>query len=41
VTPEINAISTLIVAVTGVAVFIAWRLGAFRGDDRRRVAEEG
>jgi spermidine/putrescine transport system permease protein len=40
VTPEINAISTLIVAVTGVAVFIAWRLGAFRGDDRRRVAEE-
>jgi spermidine/putrescine transport system permease protein len=41
VTPEINAISTLIVAVTGVAVFIAWRLGAFRGDDRRRVPEEG
>jgi spermidine/putrescine transport system permease protein len=30
VTPEINAISTLIVAVVSIALFIAWRLGAFR-----------
>ncbi len=34
VTPEINAISTLIVAVTAVAILIAWRLGTFRGADR-------
>jgi spermidine/putrescine transport system permease protein len=30
VTPEINAISTLIVAVVSILLFIAWRLGAFR-----------
>jgi spermidine/putrescine transport system permease protein len=30
VTPEINAISTLIVAGTGIAVLIAWRLAARR-----------
>jgi len=30
VTPQINAISTLIVAVVSVALLIAWRLGAFR-----------
>jgi putrescine transport system permease protein len=35
VTPEINAISTLIVAVTAVAILIAWRLGTFRGEERR------
>jgi spermidine/putrescine transport system permease protein len=40
VTPQINAISTLIVAVVGVALFIAWRLGAFRQDDRRLVVDE-
>ena len=34
VTPEINAISTIIVAVAAVALFIAWRLGTFRGEDR-------
>ncbi len=32
VTPEINAISTIIVAVTVVAIVIAWRAGAFRGE---------
>ena len=32
VTPEINAISTLIVAGTAIAIFVAWRLGGFRGD---------
>jgi spermidine/putrescine transport system permease protein len=32
VTPEINAISTIIVAVTAVAILVAWRLGSFRGD---------
>ncbi|MFL5779032.1 MAG: ABC transporter permease [Chloroflexota bacterium] len=36
VTPQINAISTIIVAVTAVAIFIGWRLGAFRGDEARR-----
>lgn len=40
VTPEINAISTLIVAGTAVALLIAWRLGAFRGGPRRAVADE-
>jgi spermidine/putrescine transport system permease protein len=39
VTPQINAISTIIVAVVSVALFIAWRLGAFRSEDRRRVTE--
>ena len=39
VTPQINAISTIIVAVVAVVLFIAWRLGAFRGADTRVVAE--
>jgi putrescine transport system permease protein len=39
VTPQINAISTIIVAVVAVALFIAWRLGTFRGDDLRPAAE--
>jgi spermidine/putrescine transport system permease protein len=30
VTPQINAISTIIVVVVSIALFIAWRLGAFR-----------
>lgn len=30
VTPEINAISTIIVAVTAIAVLAAWRIGALR-----------
>jgi spermidine/putrescine transport system permease protein len=32
VTPEINAISTIIVAVTALGILIAWRAGAFRGE---------
>jgi spermidine/putrescine transport system permease protein len=32
VTPEINAISTIIVAGTALAILIAWRAGAFRGE---------
>jgi spermidine/putrescine transport system permease protein len=40
VTPQINAISTIIVAVVSIALFIAWRLGAFQGEDRRSVSEE-
>ena len=40
VTPQINAISALIVGVVMVALVVAWRLGAFRGEDRRIVAEE-
>ena len=39
VTPEINAISTIIVAVTAVAILIAWRFGAFRTEADRPVAE--
>ncbi|HEX8026390.1 MAG TPA: ABC transporter permease [Candidatus Limnocylindrales bacterium] len=39
VTPQINAISTIIVAVVSIALFVAWRLGAFRGDLRAAVAE--
>jgi spermidine/putrescine transport system permease protein len=39
VTPQINAISTIIVAVVSIVLFIAWRLGAFRGAETRTVAE--
>jgi spermidine/putrescine transport system permease protein len=39
VTPQINAISTIIVGITAVAILIAWRLGTFR-DDEVRVAPE-
>jgi ABC-type spermidine/putrescine transport system permease subunit II len=39
VSPQINAISTIIVAVVAVALAIAWRLGAFRGEGGRLVAE--
>lgn len=39
VTPQINAISTIIVAVVSIVLFIAWRLGAFRAADTRVVAE--
>lgn len=35
VSPEINAISTIVVAVTAVAILIAWRVGTFRGEERR------
>ena len=34
VTPEINAISTIIVAVTAILVLFAWRFGRGRGDDQ-------
>jgi spermidine/putrescine transport system permease protein len=37
VTPEINAISTIIVAITALSILVAWRLGAFRGE-RSRIA---
>ena len=40
VTPQINAISTIIVAVVSIALFIAWRLGAFRSEGTVRVTEE-
>ena len=39
VTPQINAISTIIVAVVSVALLVAWRLGAFRSAARAVVAE--
>ena len=39
VTPQINAISTIIVAIVSLALLIAWRLGAFREDSRAVVAE--
>ncbi|HET9083113.1 MAG TPA: ABC transporter permease [Candidatus Limnocylindrales bacterium] len=40
VTPEINAISTIIVAVTAIAILIAWRAGAFETGPRQPVADE-
>ena len=40
VTPQINAISALIVGVVMVALVVAWRLGAFRGESRQVVDEE-
>jgi len=40
VTPQINAISTVIVAVVSIALFIAWRLGAFRSEAQRVVTED-
>ncbi len=40
VTPQINAISTIIVAVVAIALLIGWRLGTFEGEDRRQVAAE-
>jgi spermidine/putrescine transport system permease protein len=39
VTPQINAISTIIVAIVAIALFIGWRTGAFGDRDRRVVAE--
>ena len=39
VTPQINAISTMIVAVVSIALFVAWRLGAFRSEGGRVVSE--
>ena len=40
VTPEINAISTIIVAGTALAILAAWRLGAFRGETRATPLED-
>jgi spermidine/putrescine transport system permease protein len=40
VSPQINAISTIIVAVVSIALFIAWRSGAFRGEQTRAVVDE-
>jgi ABC-type spermidine/putrescine transport system permease subunit II len=39
VTPQINAISTIIVAIVAIALFIAWRSGAFGEREQRVVAE--
>ncbi len=39
VTPQINAISSIIVAVVSISLFIAWRLGAFR-QERTSIAVE-
>ena len=39
VTPQINAISTIIVAIVSIALLIAWRLGAFRSAARAVIAE--
>ena len=40
VTPEINAISTIIVAIVAIALFLAWRLGAFRTERRSMAVED-
>jgi spermidine/putrescine transport system permease protein len=34
VSPEINAISTIVVALTALAILFAWRLGTFRSEPR-------
>ena len=34
VSPEINAISTIVVAITALAIVVAWRLGTFKGEER-------
>ena len=39
-TPEINAISTIIVAVTGVAILLAWRFGQTRREALPEAADE-
>jgi spermidine/putrescine transport system permease protein len=38
VTPEINAISTIIVAITALVVLAAWRVGQRRAEAEARVA---
>ncbi len=38
VSPEINAISTIIVAITAVAILVAWRVGPLRGDAKAATA---
>ena len=38
VTPEINAISTIIVSITAILIFVAWRLGGLRGETKTGVA---
>jgi len=40
VTPEINAISTIVVAGTALVLLIAWRLGAFRAAVKPSATEE-
>jgi spermidine/putrescine transport system permease protein len=40
VTPEINAISTIVVALTAIAILIAWRAGAFGTAREQPVTEE-
>jgi len=40
VTPEINAISTIVVVLTAVAILVAWRVGAFSAERGRAVVEE-
>jgi ABC-type spermidine/putrescine transport system permease subunit II len=40
VSPQINAISTIIVAIVSIALFIAWRLGAFRQEPTTLVVED-
>jgi spermidine/putrescine transport system permease protein len=39
VTPQINAISTIIVAIVSLALLVAWRLGAFRSTVQAAIAE--
>jgi spermidine/putrescine transport system permease protein len=35
VSPEINAISTIVVGLTALAILVAWRVGAFRNEEPR------
>ena len=40
VSPEINAISTIVVAITAIAILVAWRFGTFGDEDRRATAND-
>jgi len=40
VSPEINAISTIVVALTALAILVAWRIGTFRGEERMATEDE-
>jgi ABC-type spermidine/putrescine transport system permease subunit II len=37
VSPQINAISSIVIAVVGLALLVSWRVGAFRGPSARAV----
>jgi spermidine/putrescine transport system permease protein len=40
VSPEINAISTIVVAITSIGILIAWRLGTFSAEERPATVDD-